>query len=72
MPRTLTPEERMDLEVTLDSVKMHQTDLWMALSDLEGMLEHDVELDANTDYENYTVEHLLEMEDAAAAEGTIQ
>ncbi len=61
MPRELTPDEYAEIEAALEQVQATQTALWDALGELEGLLDG-VELDANTDYEPYGVEALLEME----------
>jgi len=62
MSRTLTAEEREVMEAALDYVQETQSAYWMALSDLEGLL-NGVELDDNRDFEGMTVDHLLEMEE---------
>lgn len=61
----MTPEKRMEIEVALNSVKMHQDELWEALTELEHLLDDKVELDANTDYSGYDVDTLLEMAEKA-------
>lgn len=62
----MTAEKRMEIEVALDSVKMHQDELWEALTELEHLLDDKVELDANTDYAGYDVDTLLEMAEKGA------
>lgn len=62
MTRTLTEEERQELQAALELVQSTQTDFWMALGDLEGLLDYKIDLDGNTDFEDYDVETLLQME----------
>lgn len=62
MTRTLTAEERQELQAALELVQSTQTDFWMALGDLEGLLDYNIDLDGNTDYEGYDVDTLLQME----------
>lgn len=60
--RTLTAEDREELQAALELVQSTQTDFWMALGDLEGLLDYKIDLDGNTDFEDYDVETLLQME----------
>lgn len=60
--RTLTAEERQELQSALELVQSTQTDFWMALGDLEGLLDYNIDLDGNTDFEDYDVETLLQIE----------
>jgi hypothetical protein len=59
--RTLTADERQEMETALKLVQSTQTDFWMALGELEGLLDG-VDLDDNRDFEDITVDYLLEME----------
>jgi len=61
MSRTLTNDERETLEAALENARQTQTDFWMALGDLESLLDS-VEVDENRDLEEITVDDLLEME----------
>lgn len=67
--RTLTDEERTEMEAALELVQQTQTDFWMAMGDLEGLL-NEVELDGNVDFEDYDVDALLAMEDETEEEET--
>lgn len=62
MTRTLTAEDREELQAALELVQSTQTDFWMALGDLEGLLDYKIDLDGNTDFEDYDVDTLLQME----------
>jgi hypothetical protein len=64
-PDELTPssatDRRLQLEIALDAVKIHQDEFWEALSHLERLLGG-VELDGNQDYGGCDVDTLLNME----------
>ena len=61
MSRTLTGEQREELENALKAVEETQTDFWEAVNCLENLLG--IDLGDNSNFSHYDVETLLQMQE---------